>query len=94
MTAIWRVAALSILRSLAIAATVAASLGVARAEPLSGGTVIAALKQGGYVLLMRHARSPEARPDKAAADPENTCAGHARNRYPEGTPVPICQFIV
>src|SRR5260370_42341297 len=35
------------------------------------GTLIAALKQGGYVLLMRHARSPEARPDKAAADPEN-----------------------
>jgi phosphohistidine phosphatase SixA len=72
MTAIWRVAAISILRSLAMAATVAASLGVARAETLSGGTLIAALKQGGYVLLMRHTRSPEARPDKAAADPENT----------------------
>ena len=43
-----------------------------RAEPLSGSALATALRQGGYVLVMRHASSPEAKPDKAAADPENT----------------------
>jgi len=43
-----------------------------RAEPLSGSALTTALRQGGYVLVMRHASSPEARPDKAAADSENT----------------------
>jgi phosphohistidine phosphatase SixA len=43
-----------------------------RAEPLSGSALPTALRQGGYVLVMRHMSSPEARPDKVAADPENT----------------------
>jgi phosphohistidine phosphatase SixA len=42
------------------------------AETLAGPPLIAALREGGYVMLMRHASSPEARPDKASADRENT----------------------
>jgi len=42
------------------------------AETLAGPPLIAALREGGYVLLMRHASSPAARPDKASADRENT----------------------
>jgi phosphohistidine phosphatase SixA len=62
-----------ILSRLAMAAIMAgaAAQGL-RAEPLSGSALATALRQGGYVLVMRHASSPEARPDTAAADPENT----------------------
>lgn len=62
----------SILRCIAIAAVISSSAGVSRAEQLSGIPLVMALRQGGYVLLMRHAKSPEARPDKAVADPDNT----------------------
>jgi phosphohistidine phosphatase SixA len=45
--------------------------GVANADELSGGALVTALRHGGYVLLMRHTSSPNSRPDKSAADPEN-----------------------
>jgi phosphohistidine phosphatase SixA len=61
----------SILHSIAIAAVITGSAG-AQAEQLSGAPLVTALRQGGYVLLMRHAKSPEAKPEQAAADPENT----------------------
>lgn len=63
---------IAILSCAAIAAAIAGSAGAARAEQLSGTPLVAALRQGGYVLLMRHAHAPEARPDKGAADPNNT----------------------
>jgi phosphohistidine phosphatase SixA len=44
---------------------------IARAEELSGAPLVHALRQGGYVLLMRHASSPNAVPDKSSADPGN-----------------------
>jgi phosphohistidine phosphatase SixA len=44
----------------------------AQAAPLSGQALVAALKQGGYVLLMRHAASPAAIPDKSVANADNT----------------------
>jgi phosphohistidine phosphatase SixA len=47
------------------------ALGIVRAEPLSGSALVGALQRGGCVLVMRHASSPEALPDKATADPEN-----------------------
>jgi phosphohistidine phosphatase SixA len=72
MQSIERVGRISMLRCAAMAAAMAGLLGTARAEQLSGSGLVAALRGGGYVLLMRHASSPEARPDKAAADPENT----------------------
>ncbi|HTK36319.1 MAG TPA: histidine phosphatase family protein [Caulobacteraceae bacterium] len=43
----------------------------ARAAPLSGAALAAALRQGGYVLVLRHANAPMAAPDRAAADPGN-----------------------
>jgi phosphohistidine phosphatase SixA len=46
--------------------------GALRAQSLSGAGLVAALRQGGYVLVMRHASSPLATPDKDTADPENT----------------------
>jgi phosphohistidine phosphatase SixA len=42
------------------------------AQPLAGKALADALKGGGYVLVMRHANSPAAAPDRANADPENT----------------------
>jgi phosphohistidine phosphatase SixA len=43
----------------------------ASAQPLSGAGLVNALRQGGYVLVMRHANAPAQAPDKSAADPEN-----------------------
>ena len=45
--------------------------GAAQAETLSGTALVQALRQGGYVLLMRHASSPHDVPDKATANPDN-----------------------
>jgi hypothetical protein len=44
----------------------------AQAEPLSGAALVMALRQGGYVLLMRHASSPPAPPAPGSAEPDNT----------------------
>lgn len=43
-----------------------------QADGLAPAQVLTGLKTGGYVILMRHASSPSARPDKSGADPENT----------------------
>ena len=45
--------------------------GAAQAEPLSGQALAAALRQGGYVLVMRHASSPQSPPSAAEAGPDN-----------------------
>ena len=58
--------------SLLLAMLVAVAVAPARAATTAGQPLIEALREGGYVLLMRHASSPTARPDKAAADRENT----------------------
>jgi phosphohistidine phosphatase SixA len=42
------------------------------AESLAGPALVAALRQGGYVIVMRHPSSPFQAPDKSTADPENT----------------------
>jgi len=57
---------------LALAWAVLCAPGWANAQPLAGQALIDALLQGGYVLVMRHANSPAALPDRATADPENT----------------------
>jgi phosphohistidine phosphatase SixA len=60
------------LRRLAVAAVITLiAAGGSRGEELSGSTLVTALRQGGYVLLMRHTSSPNATPDKTTADPEN-----------------------
>jgi len=61
------------LRNCAIAAIVMiTACGGAWAQALSGSELVAALKQGGYVLVMRHANSPQTRPDAAIAAAGNT----------------------
>jgi phosphohistidine phosphatase SixA len=43
----------------------------APAQPVSGASIVQALRQGGYVIVMRHANSPREAPDAKTADPEN-----------------------
>jgi len=69
----------SVLSNLARAGLPAAILvltGSASAQTLAGAALVKALQGGGYVLIMRHASSPQAPPTAAEADPENT--GHER----------------
>lgn len=42
------------------------------AQSLQGEALVKALRQGGYVIVMRHARSPLEVPDKQTANPDNT----------------------
>src|SRR5262245_54639680 len=44
---------------------------VASAQTLSGEALVAALRQGGYTIVMRHASSPREVPDKKTANPDN-----------------------
>jgi phosphohistidine phosphatase SixA len=44
----------------------------APAQTLEGGALVKALRQGGYVIVMRHANSPREIPDKQTANPDNT----------------------
>jgi len=46
--------------------------GVGQAQQLQGQELVKALRQGGYVIVMRHAASPREVPDKSAANPDNT----------------------
>lgn len=48
-----------------------ALIGGAYAQTLSGTALVAALKQGGYVIVMRHASSPREVPTKATANLDN-----------------------
>jgi phosphohistidine phosphatase SixA len=43
----------------------------AHAQALSGEALVKALRQGGYVIVMRHASSPRQEPDKKTANPDN-----------------------
>lgn len=49
-----------------------APLVIVHARPLRGSALLSALRQGGYVILMRHASSPNARPTAATAAPGNS----------------------
>jgi phosphohistidine phosphatase SixA len=46
--------------------------GAAHAQTLEGAALVKALRQGGYIILMRHASSPRQTPSKEAAAPGNT----------------------
>ena len=45
--------------------------GVAKGAVLTGPALVKELKNGGYVLVMRHAQSPDARPTASEAKPDN-----------------------
>jgi phosphohistidine phosphatase SixA len=43
----------------------------AQAQQMQGDALVKALRQGGYVIVMRHTSSPREVPDKSAANPDN-----------------------
>lgn len=45
--------------------------GITQAQTLSGEALVKALRQGGYVIVMRHTSSPREAPGKEAANPDN-----------------------
>jgi phosphohistidine phosphatase SixA len=60
-----------VLRNLLIVALCVAAAS-AFAQPLAGRDLINSLRQGGYVVVMRHANSPQTRPDARIAAPGNS----------------------
>ena len=56
--------------------------GAAHAQSLSGESLVKALRQGGYVIVMRHASSPREEPDAKLANPDNV--NHERQLDAEG----------
>ena len=46
-------------------------IATAQAQGLTGTALIGALRQGGYVIVMRHTSSPREIPSKAVANPDN-----------------------
>ena len=73
VTAFGRIGSLAATVFVAAAHFAAAPAGAAplSAVPLSGAQLIERLRAGGCVLVMRHARSPDAVPDAGAANPDN-----------------------
>lgn len=61
----WHLAFVGIIAALLLAAARADT------QQLQGKTVVRALQRGGYVILMRHASSPQNPPTKENADPQN-----------------------
>ncbi len=55
-----------------LSALLALVSGAAAAQMLSGEALVKALREGGYVVVMRHASSPREVPDKQTANPDNT----------------------
>src|SRR5438128_756835 len=45
--------------------------GAAQKQPLQDEALVKALRQGGYVIVMRHASSPREAPNKQTANPDN-----------------------
>jgi phosphohistidine phosphatase SixA len=60
-----------LLRCVLVAAALLGSQVSVSGDTLSGQSLVQHLRRGGYVLLMRHASSPTARPDHRIADPDN-----------------------
>jgi hypothetical protein len=54
-----------------IAAGMMLLAGYASAQPLHGEALVKALRQGGYVIVMRHTSSPRDAPSKPAANADN-----------------------
>jgi phosphohistidine phosphatase SixA len=59
------------LRLVALLGLTLITVDLAQGESLAGKELIAALRSGGYVILMRHASSPRNTPEAAQADVEN-----------------------
>lgn len=61
----WHLALVGIISGVLLAA------GSAHAQELQGKALVRALQRGGYVIVMRHASSPQNAPTKENADPQN-----------------------
>lgn len=59
------------MKSLAWATAIFLVTGTAHAEAVSGEALVKALRQGGYIIVMRHASSPRESPDPQTANPDN-----------------------
>jgi phosphohistidine phosphatase SixA len=59
------------MKSFAWATAVLLVTGTAQAQILSGEALVKALRQGGYVIVMRHASSPREPPDQQSANADN-----------------------
>jgi len=59
-------------RGVSVAAMSLLLTGAVHAQALSGEALVRTLRQGGYVIVMRHASSPREVPDKQTANPDNT----------------------
>jgi len=59
------------IRLLAGAIAMLVMVGATHAQSLSGEALVKALRQGGYVIVMRHASSPREEPDPKLANPDN-----------------------
>lgn len=65
------ISSISRVKHIATIALLLVALTTANSAPLFGPDLVAALRAGGYVILMRHASSPGQPPDTAHADAEN-----------------------
>lgn len=59
------------MKSQILGATLLLLAGTTHAQQLQGEALVKALRQGGYVIVMRHASSPREAPDKKNANPDN-----------------------
>jgi len=59
-----------VIRTLSFLSILLAATASAQQQP-SGDALLKALRQGGYVIVMRHASSPREVPDKSTANPDN-----------------------
>src|SRR5580658_3968998 len=60
-----------LMKTLTVAAAILLACS-AYAQGLQGDALVGALRQGGYVIVMRHTSSPRDVPDKKTANPDNT----------------------
>jgi len=60
-----------VIRTFTFLALVVTSTANAQQQQLQSDAIVKALRQGGYVIVMRHASSPRDVPDKATANPDN-----------------------
>lgn len=63
---------ISTLRKMCPSALTLAVVATAHGQALTGAKMVEALQRGGYVMVMRHASSPQAAPTKVAANPDNS----------------------
>jgi phosphohistidine phosphatase SixA len=66
-----RISSMFRIRQIAMSALLLIALTTVESETLFGRDLVAALRAGGYVILMRHASSPGHPPDAQRADAEN-----------------------